>query len=442
MKGLFNTRPTLSAVLLFAASFSIAFILLAYNKDSWPFAFDLAFLVLAAMGLDAVLMIPASRLSISVETPARLFVGATGEVVVRVDQTGAPRPIDFGMIAEYRGEVDWPRPVVASPGVDGRTKARLTVQTRRRGSIELDAVWLRWRSPFGLMERVIRQPVSKKIDVLPDIRGIHSAGLQFFSRDAINGVKVQKQTGDGSEFEALRDHAAGLDNRHIDWKRSAKHRKLLSKEFRTERNHHIILAFDTGYLMLEPIAGISRLDHAVKSGLLLAWISLRNGDHVGSFGFDARVRQYIPPSRGLLWFTQLQRGTSRLAYHAEETNFTLGLAELNARLKRRALVVLFTEFVDTTTAELLIESLKRISNRHAVVFVTLRDPMLSQIIDTPPTEFLTVAEAVVTYDLMRDRAIVLERLERMGVHCLDVSVDGLAVGLINRYLMIKERGLI
>jgi hypothetical protein len=37
---------------------------------------------------------------------------------------------------------------------------------------------------------------------------------------------------------------------------------------------------------------------------------------------------------------------------------------------------------------------------------------------------------------------VLERLERLGVHCLDVPSRGLSVALINRYLLIKERGLI
>jgi len=138
----------------------------------------------------------------------------------------------------------------------------------------------------------------------------------------------------------------------------------------------------------------------------------------------------------------LQSGSSQLAYQTEETNFTLGLAELNFRLKRRALVVLFTEFIDTTTAELLLESLHRMANRHAVIFVTLRDPLLPNIIDAKPDRFQDVAEAVVAHDLLRDRAVVLERLTRMGVHCLEVPPRGLAVGLVNRYLTIKERGLL
>ena len=53
--------------------------------------------------------------------------------------------------------------------------------------------------------------------------------------------------------EALREYVPGFDSRYIDWKHSARHRKLVCKEFQIERNHPVIMAFDTGYLMLEPI---------------------------------------------------------------------------------------------------------------------------------------------------------------------------------------------
>ena len=82
-----------------------------------------------------------------------------------------------------------------------------------------------------------RITLDRAIDVLPNVRGVQSAALQFFAREAIFGIKVQPQKGEGTEFEALRDYAPGLDNRFIDWKHSARHRKLVCKEFRTERNH-------------------------------------------------------------------------------------------------------------------------------------------------------------------------------------------------------------
>ncbi len=284
--------------------------------------------------------------------------------------------------------------------------------------------------------------VDRAIDVLPNVRGVEGAALRFLSQEAVFGVKPQLQRGEGAEFEALRDYAPGFDTRFIDWKHSARHRRLLCKEFRIERNHQLVLAFDTGYLMREPIAGMPRLDHAINAGLLLAWISLKGGDLVGAFGFDAAVRQYLAPQRGTAGFARLRQAAAELDYRSEETNFTLGLAELDARLKRRALVVLFTEFVDTVTAELLIESIGRVARRHLVLFITLRDPLLQRTADRAPERFADVAEAVIAHDLLRERSIVFERLERLGVHCFDVPSRGLSVALVNRYLMVKERGLL
>ena len=131
---------------------------------------------------------------------------------------------------------------------------------------------------------------------------------------------------------------------------------------------------------------------------------------------------------------RLQRATAEFDYHHQETNFTLGLAELNARLKRRALVILFTDFVDTITAELLIESMQRVANRHLLVFVTQRGSALQNAVDASPRQFADVAQAVIAQDFLRERSIVFERLERLGIHCLDVPSHGLPVALINRYL--------
>jgi uncharacterized protein (DUF58 family) len=435
-------RPTLRAVLLFGATIPPALVLLAWKPEFWAISFDLGLFVLALIGIDALLCTRFRELDVGYDMPARLFVGAEAALHLTITQRSNARAVMVEALLEQRGELKSPALRRAVVSADQPASILLPIAPKRRGEIFIDAVWLRWRGPFALAERTRRVPVAGKIDVLPDVRGISSAAVQFFSRDAIDGIKIQQQKGEGAEFESLRDHAPGLDNRFIDWKRSAKHLRLLSKEFRVERNHQIVLAFDTGHLMAEPIDGLPRLDHAIHAGLLLGWISLRSGDYVGSFGFDARVRQYMPPSRGLSYFIKLQSGSSQLAYRTEETNFTLGLAELNFRLKRRALVVLFTEFIDTTTAELLLESLHRMVNRHAVIFVTLQDSLLPNIVDARPDRFQDVAEAVVAHDLLRDRAVVLERLTRMGIHCLEVPPRGLAVSLVNRYLTIKERGLL
>jgi len=308
--------------------------------------------------------------------------------------------------------------------------------------VSIDRVWLRWRGPLSLVEITKRVGVERTINVVPNVRGVHGTALQFFVQETIYGIKAQHQRGEGAEFEAMREYMPGLDSRFIDWKHSARHRKLLCKEFRIERNHQVIMAFDTGHLMLEPVEGLTRLDHAINAALVLAWISLQGGDLVGTYGFDAVVRQYLGPLRGVSSFPRIQRATAELDYRYQETNFTLGLAELNARLKRRALVILFTDFVDTITAELLVESMQRMANRHLVVFVTQRGSILQRAVDAAPRHSADVAKAVIAQDFLRDRSIVFERLQRLGIHCLDVPSGDLSVALINRYLLIKQRGLI
>jgi len=434
-------RPTLRTIIIFAAGVFGALFVVIQAPIWWATCLAFAGVVLLAMLLDGILAFPSRGVIMKLDAPDKIYIGEQEKLTVTLAKAHHLWPTRFEILVEQRGDVETLQPRTVTCRPDRETQIEFAVMPRRRGRILIERIWARWSGPLGLVELRKKEPLKHTLDIIPNVRGVHTTALQFLTNEAIFGEKVQHK-GEGTEFEALREYRPGHDIRFMDWKHSARHRKLLNKEFRTERNHHIVLAFDTGHLMLEPLSGIPRLDHAINAGLRLGWISLRVGDLVGTYGFDARVRHYAEPVRGQRAFVQLQRATAGLDYHLEETNFTLGLAELNARLKRRALVILFTDFVDTITAELLIESIQRMANRHVVVFVTMRDSFLRQTADARPDQFLDVARAVIAQDFLRERSIVLERLTRMGVHCLDVPSSGLSIGLINRYLQIKQRGLI
>lgn len=434
-------RPTPRAAFLFLMSIPVALLVVSSYRDAWYVSFYLPVIVLMLIGADITMALPSGRLQSDMRGPTRLHVGEAGMVDLDLIGDGYQRDVPVQALLELTGDTATPRPI-SGLMTGGRLNLNLAITPYRRGQVRVEALWLRWYGPLGFIVMSRRHPVGENIDVVPDIRGIHDAALQFFSRDAVYGVKTQRMRGEGSEFDNLCEYAQGMDNRFIDWKRSARHRKLLCKEFRQERNNPVVFGFDTGHLMLEPVEGVPRLDHAIKAGLLLGWISLYGGDLVGGCGFDARFRSFIEPGRGMPYFTRFQNFAADLAYRTEETNFTLGLAELNSRLKRRSLVVLFTEFVDTISAELLIESLQLMARRHVVIFVTLRDPTLLRVQEAAPEDFQRVAESVIVDDFLRERAVVLERIARLGVHCLDVPAQAVSAALLNRYLMIKQRGLL
>jgi uncharacterized protein (DUF58 family) len=141
---------------------------------------------------------------------------------------------------------------------------------------------------------------------------VRQAALRFMSaREFIAGSKVQAHRGEGTEFDSLREYLPGLDPRALDWKSSARHRKLLLREHRAERNHQVVMAVDTGYLMSEPLAGIPRLDHAVNAALLLGFAALKTGDRVEPVRVrraGAAVHRAAQRARA---FAQLQQRTPR-----------------------------------------------------------------------------------------------------------------------------------
>jgi uncharacterized protein (DUF58 family) len=434
-------RPTPRAVAVFAAGIPLAFAVLLADPGLWPYVPAYLFLICFALLLDTAFSLAPGRLNVQVNLPPQIYIGQAEALQVHLRSASDRRPV-VELLCDVDDNLARPPRLLAPLNQDGEALVSFRLEARRRGKARIDRIWLRWRGPLGLVYRLRIVPVAHEAVVAPNVKAVRQTALQFADPTALHGVKPQYQQGEGSEFESLREYVPGLDPRAIDWKHSARHLSLLCKEFRSERNHQIVLAFDTGHLMSEPLNGIAKLDHAVNAGLQLGYVSLRAGDRIGVFGFDSQVRVVSQPVGGVASFWRLQRAAAELAYSPDETNFTLGLSSLVGRLDRRSLIVLHTEFVDTITAELMLENVERLSGRHVVLFVCLRDPLLTGIVDGEPASLNALARSVIADEFLRERRVVLERLRRLGVHCLDVRADQVGPALINRYLEIKRRELI
>ena len=140
-------------------------------------------------------------------------------------------------------------------------------------------------------------------------------------------------------------------------------------------------------------------------------------------------------------FPQLQALGARIDYGVEATNYTLALHTLGGELDRRALVVVFTEFTDTVGAELMLEAAGRLARRHVVLFVVFQDAELEALVAAPPQEPEDVSRAVVAASLLRERALVIERLRRLGARVLQTRPDRMGGALIDAYLDLKRREL-
>jgi uncharacterized protein (DUF58 family) len=141
-------------------------------------------------------------------------------------------------------------------------------------------------------------------------------------------------------------------------------------------------------------------------------------------------------------FHRLQTAAAALDYHAQEPNFTLALATLAGRLQRRSLIVVFSDFTDPTSAELMIESIGRLVSRHLVLFVTMDDEELEEFAGAEPATMQALAMAVTADSLLRQRALVTRRLQQLGVDVITAPHHLIGTRLIDAYLAIKRSGAI
>ena len=440
--------PTPAAILLLLAGAPVALGLGLIRPDLWLLSLVWIGVIAALLLVDALVAADLRRLSVDLRTPRSVGVGDPFNLLVRLDAPGArwkPARIDIAMAVDARldagGRIAGVGFPADAPGGDGLTLVKnFTLNAARRGTARIDGLWLRWRGPLGLAILQRRFAEHREIAVVPSLRSVREDGLKLFRRDAQFGLRQQMLVGEGSEYEALGEYQPGMDRRSIDWTASARHVKLLAKEYRIERDNRLVLAIDAGRTMSEPVDGMPRVDRAVSAALLLAFVALKMEDRVSLFHFAAKPGGATPVLAHSSDFPLLQQAAARIDYAHEESNFTLALATLGAQLSRRSLIVLFTEFTDPTSAELMIRAAGRLVKNHRLLCVVLKDAELEGVERMEPSEPADLVRTNVAAALLRDRRIVIARLQRMGVDVVEVAHDRINSGVLDAWLAIKKAG--
>ncbi len=435
--------PTRLAVLAAAAGAPVALVVAMQMADRWYIALAWPAIVLIATILDAVLALSGRDIEAVLTLPKTASVGEEVKALVSVTATarGAPRRAEVAIAGDALvAIVDDGRATVEM--TQGRGAVALPIDTLRRGTARLAHLWVRWRGPLGLIWKGKRIDSDATLAILPDIRPVHEKGARIFQRHALQGLMTQLDRGDGTDFDALVEYRSGMDRRAIDWKQSARHLKLHAKEYRTERNNQIVFAVDSGRQMSEPVAGVPRIDRAVGAMLLTGWVALKLGDRVALHSFDSRPRIASGLISGASAFPELQHLAARIDYSGDETNYTYALTTLAARLTRRSMIVLFTEFTDLTSADFMIRAAARLAEKHLLIVVVLRDEELEAIVDKAPATPDDITRAVTAAALLKDRLLALTRLRHLGVHVIESEYDRVSDRLVQGYVDLKRRNLL
>jgi len=306
--------------------------------------------------------------------------------------------------------------------------------------------------------------------------------------------------GEGGDFDSLRDYTVGDDARLIHWGSTARKGKPVVRQNRVERGQTIFLVLDAGRMMTarsvevsegtpasrtsqqnlarkgsglglsgetstqsrtsgEPLARHlhrlmapsepevtacrrTKFDHALQAALLLAYAGLEAGDKMGVMAVASEVICFLPPSSDRGQFGRILEATYALEPRMEEPRFHVALSDLSKRLKRRSLVVVFTDLIDERASLGLLRYCMGLLPRHLPLVAAMSDTDVVRVADSVPADTRDLFRQGVAAEILERRGRLLTRLAASGIMVLDVPPEQISASVLDRYLDIKRRNVL
>lgn len=375
------------------------------------------------------------RLRVERVHDALLSVGQANPVHLVVEVDG--RPATALIRDEYPVTMGASRDVLSGtiPG-----KFSYTLVPPARGEARFGATVVRATGPWGLSTRQTRVGGGAFVKVDPDLSAVRVyEALARRGQLAELGVRAMRRSGEGTEFERVREAVPDDPLRSINWRATARTGRLMAVELIPERAQPVIICMDHGRLMGVGAGSLTKLDHAINAALLLVNVALRTGDRAGLLSYNDRVTGTVAPVAGPSRMRQIIDGLRPLEAGETEADYDAAFTFLSGWHKRRALLAIFTDVIDPDQGASLVQQCLRLRRRHLPLVITVRDPAIDDTSRRPPVTTGDVYERAVASGLLADREDTLRRLRASGIETIDADARTLSPRLVNRYLQLKQR---
>jgi uncharacterized protein (DUF58 family) len=404
--------------------------------------YDLLLITLAV--IDARRSRLPKGVNITREFSGRFAVGAEIEVRLNVQNSGT-KPISLVVKDEYPPQMKLSGLREASLRVEGQSSVALVygLTPPRRGRFEFGQIAVRFLSRWNLVWSETRAGEAVAVKVYPNMRRAREAELKALgARSLVASHRKTSWRGEGREFESMRDYVRGDELRHISWTATARRGKLTTRQYQIERDQTILIAIDGGRLMTARIEQETKLDSAVHAALALMSAAARAGDNAGLLVFGRKIKSFLVPGRGRDHMDAALEALYAVEPEMIEPSYSRAFEFIAANSKRRSLVVLLTDLVDEEGSKELLTSLRLLRPRHLPLVVTIADRDLKAVVSRAPETAKDLFTQSVAEEIMYLREAALRLVESQGGLALDVTAAALAPALLEKYLQVKERGLL
>lgn len=321
------------------------------------------------------------------------------------------------------------------------TQFLYTVKPTERGSYDFGKTNI-FISVFGLIEKRIQTNENISIPSYPSYLQLKQ--FQLYSTAKLQnqfGMKRIRKIGTNTEFENIRNYNIGDEYRLINWKATAKANKLMINQFQEEKSQPVYSVIDLGRTMRMPFDGLKLLDYSINSSLVLANISLQKNEKAGLITFNNSIKDFVVADRKNYQMPMILEKLYNVDTNFLETDFGQLYVFMKRKLTQRSLLFIYTNFETLDALERQMPYLKLIKKSHVVVLILFKNTELKKLAHQKAKTTTDIYNNVIAEKFNYDKELIINRLNQFGILTIYCEPKELTIGIINKYLEIKAKGL-
>lgn len=395
-------------------------------------ALDLFLLFREKKGFRAVREM-AERLSNGDDNEVRLYVESLYSIPVHITVIDE-LPFQFQVRNQDYG---------LSMPTGGRKILSYRVRPVERGEYHFGAINIFAATPISLARRRFKFEQDRVAAVYPSYIQLRRYELlAVTNRLTEAGIKRIRRIGHTMEFDQIREYVRGDDYRTLNWKATARRGNFMVNQYQDERAQQIYSVVDKGRVMKMPFEGMTLLDYAINTSLVLSNIAVLKQDKAGLITFAEKPGVIIPAERRR---SQMQR-ILEVLYNQKtnflESNYELLYATIRQRITNRSLLMLYTNFETLSSLQRQLPYLRKIARDHLLVVVFFENTELRTLLESGTDTVEQIYMKTIAEKFVYEKRLIVKELQRYGIHSILTPPSGLTVNTINKYLELKARRLI
>ncbi len=318
-----------------------------------------------------------------------------------------------------------------------------SIRPTKRGAYAFGFVNVFVSNTLGIVRRRYQLGDEKEVAVYPSFIQMRKYELLAISNQLQEfGVKKIRRIGNNMEFEQIKNYVSGDDYRKVNWKATARRGHLMVNQYQDERSQQVYSVIDKGRVMQMPFEGLSLLDYAINSSLVISNIALKKGDKAGVVTFQQKVNSILPASSRNMQLNLILEHLYKQKTGYKESDYSKLYIALKRKVTQRSLVLLYTNFESLSALKRQLPFLKRIKQQHLLVCIFFQNTEVEKIIHSKADDIEEVYMKGIAEQLAFEKKLIVKELQAHGIHTILTPPKELSINTINKYLELKSRGLI